>query len=59
MAWFYVSMISAGVPVTGLWCGACGLPSRVRVEVFSTQEGGSDLLATYDACQQCGASGAA
>lgn len=51
----FIDMIRAGTPETGLWCDACHLPSRVRIRVFITHDGGSDLLATRDECQECGA----
>lgn len=51
----FIDMISAGTPETGLWCDACQLPSRVRIRIFATHEGGSDLFGTWDECQECGA----
>jgi len=46
--------VSAGTPQTGLWCGKCLLPSRVRIPVYVTSERGSSLVTVHDACEDCG-----
>jgi hypothetical protein len=50
----YVVLLSAGEPETGLWCGRCLLPSRIRVPFCITSEQGSFLAGTAEGCPDCG-----
>lgn len=43
-----------GDPETGLWCGECNLPSRVRVDAYALADETVGPFMTLDGCPECG-----
>lgn len=42
-----------GTPVTGLWCKACALPSRVRFPIYRLSTDGVTLHCNVLRCTEC------
>lgn len=45
--------ITPGEPETGLWCGACQLPSLIRVALYCFSKTGVTQLGTAEGCPGC------
>ncbi len=48
--------VAFGTPVTGIWCGACLLPSGVRIPMYALADDGPSPMpwADFHECVDCG-----
>lgn len=49
----YILHVTAGTPVTGLWCDTCLFPARFTVPLYVMGDDGPREIATMARCRNC------